>query len=277
MFHYLNGKWVRSEDLKISVTDLSVIRGFGCFDFLRTYGNKPFMLKDHIDRFFNSAGFLDLRLPRTKKQIETIAYEGIKKNSSSAGGEDLNIKMILTGGVSKDGITPENALLIMMFTKLDKYPKEQYEKGVKIITVPASRVLPEAKSLNYLTAVLAMQKAYKQKAEEALYVDQDGKMLETTRCNFFVVMKGKLVTPKIGILYGVTRKVVIQLAKKLKLPVIERNLFMGEFPQFSEAFITASNREILPIVKIDNKVTGNGKVGVVTKKLMDAFYKLTHS
>lgn len=269
--HYLNGNWVITEDLKISAFDLSVVRGFGCFDFLRTYGNKPFLLNDHLDRFFNSAKILSLTVPKTKEEIKSIIYEGIQKNNFP----ETNIKMILTGGVSEDSITPGASSFIVTFTKAADCPKGHYEQGVKIITVPATRVLTEVKSLDYLMAIVVMQKAKKENAEEALYVDTKGKIYEATRCNLFVVKENTVITAKTEILLGITRKVIIRLVKKLGIPFVERDIFMKELPTFQEAFITASNKEVMPVVKIDDAVVGDGRVGPITKQLIQEYRKFT--
>ena len=272
-FHYLDGLWVTTKNLKISVFDLSVVRGFGCFDFLRTYGNKPFLLNAHLDRFFRSAKILGLKIPLTRDKIKKIIYTGIGKNNFI----ETNIKVILTGGVSSDAITPGKSSFIVIFTKAADCPRSHYEEGVRLITIPASRVLTEAKSLDYLMAVVAMQGAKDNGADEALYLDKSGKIYEATRSNFFAVIGGKLNTVKDGVLLGVTRKVVLDLAKKLNIEVIERDIFLHELKNFREAFITASNKEIMPVIKIDEKMVGNGKVGQVTKRLMEEFRNLTHS
>lgn len=270
-FHYLAGRWVSGEDLKISVFDLSVVRGFGIFDFLRTYHNKPFRLDDHIDRFFYSAKSLGLKIPQTKEKIEIIVYDGIKKNNFS----ETNIKLILTGGVSADSITPGKPSFIVMFTKAIACPRVNYENGVKVITIREKRTIPLVKSLNYMSAIMATQRAKNEKAEEAIYVDEGGRIYEATRCNFFAVINKKLVTAKKDILFGITRKVVLELAQQLNIPSFERDLFLNEMPDFEEAFITASNKEVMPVVRIDDRLIGKGKIGVTTKKIMEAFKKLT--
>lgn len=272
-FHFLNQRWVKTEALKISAFDLAVTRGFGVFDFLRTYNRKPFYLVAHLDRFFHSARLMGLKIPKTKKEMEKIVYQGLARNKKLT---EANIKIILTGGETNDGITPAgNPALIVTFTAAVEYPPQSYQKGVKIITLVGKRWLPAAKYLNYSQAVVAMMKAKKEKAEEALYVDEGGEIYETTRCNFFAVIDEKLITAKKNILMGITRGVVIELAKKLGIKVIERDLYLREIPQFQETFITASNKEIMPVVRIDNQTVGEGKVGVVTKKLMGVFANLT--
>lgn len=268
--HYLNGNWVYDEDLKISVFDLSVLRGFGVFDFLRTYHRRLFMLKDHLDRLFNSAKILGIKVPKTKREIEKMVFEGIKKNR----GRDFNIRIIVTGGVGPNSVTPGNSSLIVMFTQAIDYPKEYYVKGVKVITYKTKRTFPKAKSLNYLTGITVLQKAKKEKAIEAIYI-AEGKIYEGTTSNFFAVINSKLVTPKRDILLGITREIVLNLAKRLKIKVVERGLKLSEIKNFQEAFITASNKEIMPVTKIDDYIVGNGRVGEISKLLMREFGKIT--
>jgi len=268
--HYLNDNWVDDEGLKISAFDLSFLRGFGVFDFLRTYNRKPFRLTDHLDRLFNSAKILGIKIGKTKKEIERIVLAGIKKNLAG----ELNIRLVVTGGVGPDSITPGKPSLIVMFTPVVAYPKKYYTKGVKVITYPAQRLLPQAKSLNYLEGIIALQKAKKEKAVEAVYTAY-GKIFEGVTSNFFAVINGKLVTPKNEILPGVTKKVVLSIAKRLKIGVEEREIKLSEIKNFQEAFLSASNKEIMPVVRIDETIVGNGRVGKITQRLMKEFRQMT--
>jgi len=271
MFHYLNNQWVKTDDLKISAFDLAIVRGFGVFDFLRTYNKKPFLLEEHLDRFFNSLKILEMKSVKTKKEIKKIVEEGIMKNNFP----ETNIKIIQTGGESDDGISPKGKYnFIVMFTPAITYPKSYFQNGTKVITYPFFRFFPRVKSLNYLVGVLAVKKAKKQKAVEALYVD-DKKIYEGVTSNFFAVIEEKIVTPKDNILIGITRQIVIKLAKKLDLKIEERPLFLKEIPYFSEAFITSSTRGIMPVVAIDNQKINGGKLGKITKILMKEFKNLT--
>jgi len=273
MWHYLNNRWVKKEDLKISAFDLSVTRGFGVFDFLRTYNQKPFFLEEHLNRFYTSLKIFQMKPVKTKNEIKKIIEEGVKKNNF----QETNIKIIQTGGATDDGILPNGKYnFIAIFTKATIYPKKYFEKGIALITYPFSRLFPKAKSLNYLAGVLALKKAKEKKAVEALYID-DKKIYECVTSNFFAVLEEKIVTPKENILLGITRKVVIDLAKKLGFQVEERDLFLKEIPKFSEAFITASNKEIMPVVKINEKKISAGKVGKITKALMKEFKSLTQN
>lgn len=270
--HFLNGKWVNDEKLTISAFDLSVVRGYGIFDFLRTYHKNPFRIDEHLDRLFNSAKLLGMNVPATRSKIKEIVAQGIKKNSFS----EAAIKLIVTGGVSNDGITPGKPSFLVLFTNAPTYPVTNYTKGVKIISYPFLRFLPEVKSLNYFTAVYVMQKAAKEKAVEALYIDEKKIVRECTRSNIFFVKDGKLITPSLELLLkGVTRNVVIEIAKKNKVPLIERQIKEHEMSGFDECFITGSTIEILPTVKIDKITIGNGKVGPVTKTIMRLFHEVS--
>jgi branched-chain amino acid aminotransferase len=263
-FHYLNDQWVTADKLTISVFDLSVIRGFGVFDFLRTYNNKPFKLDEHVDRLFRSAKELGITVPKTKEEIKTIILDGLQKNVFP----EKNVRIVVTGGISDDGVSLGKPSLFVIFTEAHKYPSHYYEKGIKVITFPHIRVYPGAKSLNYQTGIIALQKAKKENAVEAIFVGADGKIFEGTTSNFFAVIDGKLITPEKDVLIGITRNVVIDIAKRLNVPVVERDIFVKEIPEMEEAFITASNKEVMPVVQIDGIRVKNGKVGKLTDILI---------
>jgi branched-chain amino acid aminotransferase len=267
--HYLNNGWFTSDKLTISVFDLSVIRGFGVFDFLRTYHNKPFKLDEHIDRLFRSAQELGISVPKTKEEIRKIIIEGLSKNSSA----ENNIRIVVTGGVSNDGITPGDPSFFVIFTEAKKYPDSYYTKGVKVITYPHIRVFPGAKSLNYQTGIIALQKAKKENAVEAIFIGPKGEIFEGTTSNLFAVIDGKLVTPKKDILVGITRGIVLSIANNFKIPVVERDLYLKEIPTFQEAFITASNKEVMPVVEIDGEKVGIGNAGKITKRILSEYSK----
>ncbi len=266
-YQYMDGNWVDQRDLKISAYDLSVTRGFGVFDFLRAYNNKPFMLKEHIDRFFNSLKILKLKPVKTRSEIAHIVYEGLKKNNFG----NTYIKIIQTGGMSNDGVTPNGRhSFIIMFSPATVYPSSYFEKGIKLITTPMGRIYPSAKSLNYMAGVMAMRRAKKEKAVEALYIDSRY-IYECVTTNFFSVMKGALITTRHNILRGITRKATFEIAKKLNIPVLERDLLVKEIPHFEEAFITTSTKEVMPVIKIDKIRIGSGKPGPITQSIMTSF------
>lgn len=271
--NYFNNTWVDEKNLKISALDLSVMRGFGIFDYLRTYNNKPFRLNDHIDRFFNSADALGIKIKLTKLQLKSIVLKGIKKNNF----KETNIRIVASGGVSEDIMTPNNPTIMVLFSLALQYPKSYYLKGVKVITYLHKRVFANTKSLNYLTGVMAIQQAKQKNAIEAIYIDDKKRIYEGTTSNFFIVIENKIITPKKDILFGVTRQVVLEIIRKLKIQIIEKSIFYNDLRKAKEAFLTSTNKEIMPVVKVNNLTIGNGKVGSVTKKIMDGFKKYSHN
>lgn len=270
LIFYLNGRFVPESEAKVSILDLGFVRGYGVFDFLRTYNGKPFKLDEHLKRLAFSADQIGLQIPPIS-QIRQITLQTLKKNTLP----EANIKIIVSGGVSPDQITPaDNPTLAILVYPLKKYPKEYYEKGIKVITYKTERSFATAKTTNYLTAVVALAKARKEKAVEAIYINDQAEVLEATISNFFVFRKNVLITPKDGILLGITREVVLELAKK-EFKVELRPIKYSELKTVDEAFITASNKEIMPVVKIDGITVGDGKVGERTKQLIELFRRYT--
>jgi branched-chain amino acid aminotransferase len=273
MIFYLNGKFLDERKAKISIYDLGLLRGYAVFDFLRTYNQKPFYLDDHLKRLLNSAKLIGLKHNYNLRFLRKITLQTLNKNIQK--GLEYNIRIILTGGNSEDFITPSKPNLIVMITPLKKLDEKLYQKGGKLITKISERILPQAKTIIYTEAVKFMQEAKRKGAIEVLLLDKNKKILECTTSNFFAVIDGKIITPSTEkILSGITRKIVINLAKKLKIPVIEKDIYFNEIKKFDEAFITASNKEILPIIKIDNcKI--NPQPGPITKTLISQFKQLT--
>lgn len=270
--NYLNGKWVDEKDMMISALDLSVIRGFGIFDYLRTYGKVPFRLKDHIDRFFNSAKLVNIKPIKTADEIEQIILEGIKKN----GFENTQIKFVQTGGVSPDGFTPgNNPSFFVTFAPANVIKPEMYKKGIKLVTTNLMRQIPYAKTLSYIAGIVEVQKAAKLGAQDILYVDSSGDIYEATRSNFFSIKGKELITAEKDILSGITRKVVLEIAEKVGLKIVLRFLNKTELKDIDEAFITNSSQEILPVSKIDNVIIGYGKCGQKSLQLMTEFKEQT--
>ena len=226
-----------------------------------------------MDRFFNSLRIVGITPHWKKEEIIQKVMEGIGKNKTEC--KEFNIRIIGTGGVGVDSVTPGISSLIVTYSCAIEYPREYYEKGVKVITYNTKRVLAEAKSLNYMMGILALQKAKKEDAVEAIYVDEEEKIYEGTTTNFFAVIDGELVTPKVEILAGITRKVIFEIAEKERISVEENDIYMKDISSFDEVFICASNKEIMPVVQIDDTKVAQGEVGHLTKKLMEEFRKIT--
>lgn len=269
----INGKLVKSSDLKIPVWDLGLLRGFAVFDFLVTYGNIPFMLSEHLDRLLSSASSINLFHPWSKKQVKDMVTKTLKANNSSY---DKTIKILLTGGISSDGFTPEDKPhLIILLSKWKKTPSLVYQKGAKLITLKHKRHIAHCKTTDYLEAVKNAHLLKKEGAFEILYQD-NLQVYEGSRSNIFAVINGILLTPKNHILKGVTRKIVLEKLK-LEVSVVEKDFKLEELYGAEEVFITKSNDEIVPVAEIDNQVIGSGKVGNITRQAMKEFKKFVKS
>ena len=268
---YLNGKYVALDQACLPVNDLGIVRGYGVFDFLRTYNGVPFKLREHVQRLQNSAKLIGLNLPWTTEEIEAIAQDTLGRNKLP----EANIRIVVTGGASADFITPlGQPSLMVIVTPVSEYPKEYYERGVKAIAVQIERFLPKAKSLNYISAIGALQQAKLTNAVEALYINQQGHVLEGTTTNFYIFRESKLITPKEGILKGITRDVVLELAEN-RFEIVEQPIYYSDLSSCDEAFITSSTKEIMPVVQIDELDISKGKPGENTQLLMQLFQNYT--
>ena len=269
---YNNGEFVDSESAVISVNDLIVLRGYGVFDFMRTYKRRPFYLEEHIARLENSARLINLELRWTSREIFDAVMETMNKNPHH---RESNIRIVCTGGISPDGVIPQgNGKLIIMVTPKHDLPDWWYSEGASVISVNTERFLPGAKSTNYLGAVMAQQEAKRQKAVEAIYVDRNNNIKEGTTTNIFFFKGDRMVTGKSDILSGVTRGVVLKLTDSIFETEL-RDVSVREVEDFDEIFITASNKEIVPIVKFNDMKIADGRPGKNTKKIMELFKKYT--
>ncbi len=270
--YYINGEFVPEDKAVLSVKDITVLRGFGVFDFLITYNKRPFRLEKHVARLENSASHIGLKLNHTNAEICDIVRQSIEKNPQH---DEYNIRIVYTGGISPDGVTPQgNGELMVMVTGRHKLPDWWYTKGAKVITVDMERFIPEAKSTNYLSAVFAQQKALSQDAIEAIYKDRENRLLEGTTTNIFCFKDGKLITPPADILPGVTRGAVLEQLEN-KYDIVLDYIPYSDLADMDEVFITASNKEIVPIVQVDDITIADGKPGKNTLDLMADWKKYT--
>jgi branched-chain amino acid aminotransferase len=272
--YYIDGQFVDDGKAFISVKDIAILRGFGVFDFLITYNKRPFFLKQHVQRLENSAKCIGLNLSRTNPEICEIVENTVKRNPHHT---ESAIRIVYTGGISSDGVTPEGkGILMVMVTPKHQPPQWWYTEGAKIITVDIERFIPASKSTCYLTAVYALQQAKMQSAAEAVYVDRNNRILEGTTTNFFCFKNNRLVTPDRDILPGITRSVLLELAKGF-CEVETRDIDRSELQDMEEVFITASNKEVVPIVKVDDLQIGNGRIGEQTRRIMQLFRDYTNA
>ena len=264
--YYVDGKFLPADQAMIPVDDLAILRGIGVFDLLRTYTGKPLFLKEHVERLENSAREINLQLPWSHQQICRVVMDTLARNSV----DEANIRIIVTGGSSPDFMTPTGRpRLIVLVTPLPKLPEWWYVKGVKVITMRAGRRIPGAKSIDYLPASMALRKAQAQDAIEVIYLDQQDRALEGTTSNLFIFNGDTLVTPGQGILSGVTRKAVLEVARKLYAVEI-RDLTVRELLKADEVFITGTNKGLVPVVQVDDTRIGQGRPGPRTQAVMAA-------
>jgi branched-chain amino acid aminotransferase len=278
---YIDGKYYDEKTAKISVFDHGLLYGDGIFEGIRAYNGRVFKLKEHIDRLFYSAKSIMLTLPMTHGQIMRAVVETCRLNKI----RDGYIRLVATRGIGTLGLNPNRCKkpsVIIIADKIQLYPEEYYRVGMEIITVPTVRNLhsalnPAIKSLNYLNNVLAKIEANNSGCEEAVMLNAEGFVAECTGDNIFIVRDGHLFTPSLsaGALYGITRQVVIELAKKSGLAVSEPNLTRYDLFIADEFFLTGTGAEIVPVVKVDGRVIGAGKPGPITKQLVSQFRALT--
>jgi branched-chain amino acid aminotransferase len=280
---YLDGKYVAEKDAKVSVFDHGLLYGDGIFEGIRAYNGRVFRLKEHIDRLFCSAKALLLTIPLSHAEIMKAVVETCRRNKL----RDAYIRLVVTRGVGTLGLNPnrcKNPSVIIIADKIQLYPESFYKRGLDIITVPTTRNLhsalnPAIKSLNYLNNILAKIEANNGGVEEAIMLNAEGYVAECTGDNIFILNGDTLSTPPLsaGALYGVTRKVVMDLARGQGLTVTEPNLTRYDMFNAEECFLTGTGAELISVVKIDGRVIGTGKPGVVTKKLITAYHSLTNS
>jgi branched-chain amino acid aminotransferase len=278
---FLNNRLVDRDQATVSVFDHGLLYGDGVFEGIRSYNGLIFKCREHLNRLFESAHTLMLEIPMTKEAIQQAMTRTLKANRL----KDAYIRLVVTRGVGDLGLDPRKCKMATIFIIADKialYPREYYEKGLKIATVPTVRNHPEAlnpqlKTLNYLNNILAKIEATNAGVDEALMLNAQGYVTECTGENIFYVRGKYVVTPPpyVGILKGITRDTVLGLAKKGRLIPREDVFTRHDLYTADEVFLTGTAAEIVPVVKIDNRLIGDGKPGKVTRALTKAFRQLT--
>ncbi len=263
-----NGEIVKLEDVVISPYDLGFLRGFAVFDVMRAHGGKLVFGRNHFARFVQSAHTLGMAVPMLMAEFEQIAEALLRKNEMS----DVVIRMVLTGGVAADAMTFQvgSERLMILIEPLQLPPETVYVKGAKVATVDYQRELPEVKHANYMEAIMVQSRKVETGSLELLYVKNDI-ITEASTSNIFIVKNGVVITPREGILMGITRKFVIEVAQNAQIEVEQREVSKDELLDADEVFLTATNKAVVPVVKIDKQQIANGRPGEITKKLMTLF------
>ena len=277
---YINGKYFSKEDAKISVYDHGLLYGDGVFEGMRTYSNKVFRLDEHIDRLYESARAILLTIPMSKQEM----IDAVKKTFELSGLSDSYIRLVVTRGSGSLGLDPNRTSdpqVIIIVDLIALYDRKYYDEGLKIITASTIRnhpaaLSPRIKSLNYLNNIMAKLEGLQAGCMEAIMLNHKGEVAECTGDNIFIVKRGQLLTPSAdsGILEGITRNAILELANTLKIPARETTLTRHDLLVADECFLTGSAAEVIPVVSIDSRPIGDGKVGPTTKQLMIEFKKL---
>ncbi|MGK0176164.1 MAG: branched-chain amino acid aminotransferase [Lentimonas sp.] len=276
---YLNDRLVDKEDAKVSVFDHGLLYGDGVFEGIRLYNGCVFKLDEHLERLEYSAKAIMLNLPWSRQDLSDAVCETCRANDLTDG----YIRLVITRGVGSLGLSIKNCnhpQLIIIADTIQLYPKEFYENGLKIITVPTRRCNPAAlpptvKSLNYLNNILAKIEAQHFGYHEAIMLNDQGYIAECTGDNVFIIHKGELITPSAsaGALKGITRDTVLRIADELSIPWREANVTRYDAWVADEVFLTGTAAEIIPIIEIDARVIGSGKPGALTGKFMEKFHQ----
>ena len=279
---WLDDKLVDEADAKISIFDHGLLYGDGVFEGIRVYNGRVFELQAHIRRLYESAKVIRLEMSMTKDKLINAVEKTVKANEVIDG----YIRLVVTRGIGTLGLNPfvcENGRLFIIADSIQLYPEELYEKGMKIISATTVRnhplaIPPQIKSLNYLNNILAKIEALDSNVPEAIMYNHEGYVAEATGDNVFIVRDGVIYTPpaEAGALPGITRAVVIRLAKKEKLQVVEKNLTRFDLYVCDEFFLTGTAAEVIGIVEIDGRTIGDGTPGPVTKLLRKKFFEYAH-
>ncbi|MBM4066538.1 MAG: branched-chain-amino-acid transaminase [Planctomycetes bacterium] len=278
---YINGQIVPQEDAKISVFDHGLLYGDGVFEGIRAYHGKIFTLDEHLDRLYDSATAISLKIPITKAEMAEAIKQTMKANNLT----DSYIRLVVTRGVGKLGLDPNKCAtpqIIIIADTIELYSKALYEKGLDIVTVTTIRnhfsaLDPKIKSLNYLNNILAKIESIQSGAGEALMLNKDGYVAECAGDNIFIFKDNILRTPpsSAGILVGITRNVVMKLAAEMGVQVREELMTRYDLYIAEECFLTGTAAEIIPVVKIDGRTIGTGKPGKITLDLLKRYRGLT--
>src|SRR5438128_529044 len=279
---YLDGKFYAEADAKVSVFDHGLLYGDGIFEGIRFYNGRVFRLEEHLERLWDSARSICLEIPIGPGELMEALLETIRQNGLREG----YIRLIVTRGVGNLGLNPtqcKRPTVIIIATTIALYSKEVCETGLTVVTCATRRtgaaaLNPAVKSLNYLNNVMARIEANLAGADEALMLNEAGNVAECTADNVFIIKRGQIFTPPItaGALRGITRSIVFEIAAELGIKIMETDVTRHDVFIADECFLTGTAAEIVPVVKADGRLIGNGKPGPITTRTIARFHAMTH-
>ncbi len=280
---YIDGQYYRKEEAKVSVFDHGLLYGDGIFEGIRAYNGRVFRLEEHLERLYLSARSILIDIPLTIDEMREAVLETIRRNNQ----KDSYIRLLVTRGKGDLGLDPRKCpkpAIIIISDEIKLYPKETYENGLKLIIASTRKNSPDAlspriKSLNYLNNILGKLEAINAGCAEAVMLDRHGYLTECTSENIFLVKNGAVFTPTatVGILEGITRSVVMELASKMGYQVQMALLTAHDLYVADEVFVTGTGAELIPVVDLCGRTIGSGKPGPITRKLLTAFRELTQT
>ncbi len=281
MWIYLNGRFVKQEEALISVFDHGFLYGDGVYETLRSYGHRLFMCDQHVARLFRSADAIGLAIPIPTECWPDLLHEAMARNQVGHALQDAYLRITVSRGAGDIGLDPAlcpSPTVVVMAKPLTAPPAGLYEKGVDVIIAETRRISPEAlspqiKATNFLNNILAKREAIAVGAFDSIFLNAEHQLTECTVSNLFFVANGVLRTPSVdcGLLDGLTRMIVIQLARELPVRVEEGHYTPDDLYRATECFLTNTSMEIMPVASVDRRVIGAGKPGPLTRKLRDLF------
>lgn len=280
---YVNGAFVPKEEAKVSVYDHGYLYGDGVFEGIRAYDGRIFRLEQHLDRLFESARYLMLEVPLSRDALRTAILETVRRS----GLRDAYIRPVVSRGPGDLGLDPrkcKTATVVIIVDTIQLYPKEAYERGLRAITATTRKIRPDAlspqaKTLNYLNNIMARLEANQAGVEEAIMLNAEGYVCECSADNLFIVRGGEVWTPPayLGILKGVTRGAIIELAGAAETPLREQVFTLHDVYTADECFLSGTGAELGPVVEVDARPIGTGRPGPVTQRLVRAFRELART
>jgi len=280
---WFNGQLVPADQAKVSVFDHGLLYGDGVFEGIRIYNGRILKLRTHLERLYEGARLIDLKIGHDIENLAAATRETVKANGLDNG----YIRLVVTRGHGTLGLNPylcSESVTFIIADTIKLYPQEMYDNGMAIVTAqtrrrPADCIPPQVKSLNYLNNIMAKIEAIRADVPEALMLNHDGNVAECTGDNIFIVVAGSLVTPPLsaGILPGITRNLVLDIAREAGIEAHERNFTLEELYEADECFLTGTAAEAIPVTKVDDRTIGVGTPGPVSLQLIELFRNLVSS